>query len=184
MIALWAGLAVAAALAVVLYRLWAKRVRTEIAEGARVVFQRYQEQEPQFIEGLSLEEFAAAYERARFPRFPRYLLIAAALFVLVLPAVFGLLSGAVWLGEQTGLIAQPAELAKYVPIGEAKTTIGQAEREEVALYLARDFAGFYYFFGVIFAWMAIVALVMRRYHQTRPGDVREEVIRAKDAKGL
>lgn len=164
------------------YFYWAKRVRGQIAEGAKIAFQRYQDKEPAFVDGITLTEFEAAYHKAKFPRFPKYFLVAMALFAVALPAVFGVLSGIIWIGEQAGMIAEPAELAKYVPIGEAQTTIGQAEREEVALYLAKDFAGFYYFFGVIFAWMGIVTLVMRRYHQRRPGDVREEVIRVREAK--
>ena len=163
-----------------LYWFWARRVRAEIAEGAAAAFDRISVGEPEFLAGLPRERFAAAYGRAHFPRFPKYLLTSLAAFAVALPVVFAVLSFALWVGDQTGLVAEPAELAKYVPLGEGRSAEARANREEMALYLARDFAGFYYFFGVTLAWIAILAIVMRMYHKRRPGPLREELLREKE----
>ena len=51
---------------------------------------------------------------------------------------------------------------------------------EAALYYAEDVAGFYYFFGVLIIWLAIVAAFMRHFHSNRPGYMRDEIIRARE----
>ncbi len=158
------------------YAYWARRVSAEIAIGATTAFARLQDEEPALLAGIGEAEFAALYHRVTFPRFPKYFLVSLALFVLALPAVFGVLSATLWGLEQIGAFAEPVELAKYVPLGEGKTVEGRAQREEMALYLAKDYAGFYYFFGVIGAWLCIVAVMMRRYHGRRAGDLRDELL--------
>ncbi len=162
------------------YWLWAQRVEEDIRVGSDVAWERYERDEPEFIEGLTREKFNELYRTANFPRFPKYLLASIAAFVLALPFVFGVLSGAIWIGESIGVIPQPADLARYVPLGEGGTSAAQAEREERALYIARDFAGFYYYFGVVAAWLSIVAVFMRFYHKRRPGYLRDEIIRHRD----
>ncbi len=183
MISLIVTLATAAALAAALYALWARHVRKEIAEGAGVAYERFRRDEPHLLEGVDEATFARLYARANFPRFPKYLLVSFAAFIAALPAVFALLTAALWGLDRAGLTAEPAELARYVPMGEARTDEGRAQRQEMALYLARDYAGFYYFFGVIASWIAILAVTMREYHRRRPGDVREELIRARETEG-
>ncbi|MEO0397978.1 MAG: hypothetical protein AAF224_00990 [Pseudomonadota bacterium] len=163
------------------YWRWSAGVKAEIAIGAETAWARFQETEPAFVDHLDQARFTVLYARAHFPRFPKYALVCIAGFAAALPAVFALLGGFLWLLDATGITAEPAELAKYIPIGEAQTTVGQEEREEVALYLAKDFAGFYYFFGVIGAWVALAAVAMRLYHGRRPGPLRDEIIRARDA---
>ncbi|MEM6414974.1 MAG: hypothetical protein AAF720_10015 [Pseudomonadota bacterium] len=159
---------------------WSKRIQAEIAIGAETTWDTFQKNEPAFVEHLDRERFTAHYARAHFPRFPKYALVTITGFALALPAVFALLSGILWILDALGLTAEPAELAKYVPIGEAQTTLGQAQREEMALYLAKNFAGFYYFFGVILSWVGVAAISMRYYHARRPGHLRDEIIRTRD----
>ncbi|MEO1014652.1 MAG: hypothetical protein AAFX08_05630 [Pseudomonadota bacterium] len=180
MISLLVSLAAATAVAAGLYALWARRVRAEIAEGAGHAFERISREEPHLVAGVGRARFGEIYGRVMFPRFPKYFLISVAAFVAVLPVVLALLTGALYGLERAGLIAEPAELARFVPMGEARTAAGQEQREEMALYLARDYAGFYYFFGVIAGWIAVLAVTMREYHRRRPGDLREELIRARE----
>ncbi|MEM1397109.1 MAG: hypothetical protein AAGH38_06635, partial [Pseudomonadota bacterium] len=83
--------------------------------------------------------------------------------------------------DTMGLIAEPAELAKYVPLGEGKTDAGREQREEMALYLAKDYGGFYYFFGIVGCWIALLLVSMRTYHKRRPEPVRDQLIRRREA---
>ncbi|MBI1391547.1 MAG: hypothetical protein GC152_02290 [Alphaproteobacteria bacterium] len=163
------------------YALWARRIEAELKEGAAVAFERYVREEPTLIGAMGEDDFTTIYRRSNFPRFPKYFLASLVVFVAALPVVFGFLTGAVWLLDRFDLVAEPAELAKYVPLGDGKTSAGQAQREEMALYMARDFAGFFYFFGVIAAWVGIVSVSMKFYHARRPEDVRDELLRARDA---
>ena len=179
MIEFFLGLGIAIALAGAAYYYWAKRVEAQIVEGAETAWARYEADEPEMIAGVSKEMFRDLYRKSAFPRFPKYFLISVIAFALTLPAVFAILSGLLWSADQLGLTTQPAELAKYVPLGETNDAAEREQRETVALYLARNFAGFYYFFGVIAAWMGIVALVMRNYHQTRPGSLRDQLLLAR-----
>ena len=164
------------------YFFWVRRVDSEIAEGAEVEWARMRQYEPEFLEPLTEEEFRAAYRRAKFPRFPKYALATLAAFAIALPVVLGVLGGAILVGERMGLIAEPVELAKYVPLTDAETAEAREHNQEVALYLAKNFGGFYYFFGLLASWLLIVALVMRQFHKRRPGFLREEIILAREAK--
>lgn len=166
----------------VIYHFWSRRVEAEIAEGAEVEWARMRQYEPEFLEPLTEEEFRTAYRRAKFPRFPKYALATLAAFAVALPVVLGVLGGAVLVGERMGLIAEPIELAKYVPLTDAETAEAREHNQEVALYLAKNFGGFYYFFGLLASWLLIVAVVMRRFHKRRPGFLREEIIIAREAK--
>ncbi|MFQ5562029.1 MAG: hypothetical protein ACE5FO_00520 [Parvularculaceae bacterium] len=162
-----------------LYWRWKKRIEAEIAEDAGLEWERLKKAEPELVEGLDEAGFHAIYARVHFPRFPGYALACTATFLLSLPVTLALLAGSYVLGEKLGLIAEPAELAKYVPISGRGVGPNAEFREEMALELATDFAGFYYFFGVLIVWLVIVALFMRRYHSRRPGYLRDEIIRAR-----
>lgn len=168
------------ALAFVYWR-WSKRVNDEIREGAEHAFAALQQNDPAIVAGYDAARFAAIYRRVHFPRFPKYALACVAAFILSFPLALGALSGAAIIAERAGLTAAPAELARYVPIDGWRTSATAAEREEMALLLAQNFSGFYYFFGIIGAWLAIVAVFMRRYHLRRPGYLRDELIRQRDA---
>lgn len=161
------------------YHFWSKKIEAEIVEGAALEWTRLEDNAATMIEGHDRASFDNVYRKVHFPRFPKYALAIAAAFVLALPAVFGALSGALWVGERVGVVAEPADLAKYVPLSDGKTPAQSAYNEERALYLAKDFAGFYYYFGLFAAWLTIVAVFMRFYHQRAPGSLREELVRAK-----
>lgn len=171
-----AGLAVAFGL----YWRWRRNIAAEVAEGAAYEWAHYQKTEPEFLNGISEETFREIYARVHTPRFPAYVLSAFATFFLSLPLVLGLLSGLLWAGQATGVVPQPVEMVRYVNLGEARVTEAWECGPECQLYIAEAFSGFYYFFGVIFAWLVIVWFFMRRYHQRRPGYLRDEIIRAKE----
>ncbi|MCA8887578.1 MAG: hypothetical protein KDA46_02035 [Parvularculaceae bacterium] len=173
------GLVIAVLALCAAYWRWAKKVDGEIATGAGVEWARLQSADPAIIDGLSEDEFTAVYRRVHFPRFPKYALAAIAGFTLALPFVFALLSFAYWAGEATGVLASPSELSQMTPISGAAVLAAQESREDVAMYLAQNFFGFFYFFGILAAWLAIVAAVMHRYHSRQPGYLRDELIRVR-----
>lgn len=179
MVGFLVGLVVAVLALCALYWRWAKKIDAEIADGAGLEWARLNAAEPALIEGLSEGEFRAVYRRVHFPRFPKYALAAVAGFTLALPFVFALLSFAYWAGEATGILASPSELSKMTPISGAAVLAAQESRDETAMYLAQNFFGFFYFFGILAAWLAVVALVMHRYHSRHPGYLRDELIRAR-----
>ena len=88
----------------------------------------------------------------------------------------GLLLGA----DAAGLLPEQAETAERLFVDDGKLIFFRETPPEAALYYIRDLAGFYYFFGILFSWLAIVAFYMRRYHARRPGYLRDEIIRARD----
>lgn len=174
---MWLVVAVLALCA--LYWRWAIKVEAEIAEGAGVEWARLQSADPALIEGLTEAEFRKVHRRVHFPRFPKYALATVAGFTLALPFVFAILSFVYWAGEATGVLASPSELSQMTPISGAAVLAAQESREDVAMYLAQNFFGFFYFFGMLTAWLSIVAVVMHRYHSRQPGYLRDELIRAR-----
>ena len=163
-----------------LYWRWRRRVDAEIAEGADIEWRRFREYEPEFVEGLTEESFRKVYARVHLPRFPAYVLATVAAFVVSLPVSFILLAGSVWAGEKFGLWPAPIEIVQSVPLGETAQTQSWQCSAQCQLYIAEAFSGFYYFFGILMIWLAIVAFFMRRYHSRRPGYLREEIIRARE----
>ena len=176
----FAGLFILVAGLIAVYWRWSKRIEEEIREGADAEWARLSGDADKSVQGFSKDHFAAVYRKVHFPRFPKYALGIIVAFAAALPIVFVLLGGFLWAADNMGLLAEPAELAKYVPLSDAEDPQKRAYREERALYLAKDFAGFYYYFGVFFAWLGVVAFFMRRYHAHAPGSLREELIRARD----
>lgn len=163
-----------------LYFLWLRRVQREVIEGAALEWALLNEKDPELIEGYDEARFTEIYRRVHTPRFPGYALAAIAAYAVSLPAIFAALSAIAWGAERLGLTPEPVALAQYVPleIDEAAEA-----NEEMALYLAQDFAGFYFFFGVIFVWVAIFFLFMRHYHQNRPGFLRDELLLSREEGG-
>lgn len=159
---------------------WRKNVLAEIAEGAEIEWKRFQTQEPDFLKGLSREKFDEVYRRVHMPRFPAYALAAFATFAGSLPLTMALLVGLQWAGRATGILPEPVEVVRYVNLGEGRVTQSWQCDTDCQLYLAESYGGFYYFFGVLLMWLAIVAFFMRRYHARRPGYLRDEIIRARE----
>jgi hypothetical protein len=162
-----------------LYWRWRKRVRAEIAEGAAVEWARYQQSDPALLAGLDEARFAALYGRVHFPRFPAYALACLAAFLLSLPLSFGVLAAGSYAAERLGLAPQSADIADRYLVEDGAMRVVRAAPPEAAAYWVEDIGGFYYLFGVLIAWLLIVAIVMRRYHARRPGTLRDEILRAR-----
>ena len=163
-----------------LYWFWRRRIAEEVAEGAAYEWAHFQKTEPEFLDGMSEQQFRNIYARVHTPRFPGYVLATLASFIILLPVTLGGLTGALWVGQKVGVIPQPVEMVHYVNLGEVRVTQAWECGAECQLYIAEAFGGFYYFFGVIFAWLATVWFFMRRYHKNRPGYLRDEIIRFKE----
>ncbi len=169
----------ALALAGGLYWRWRRKIAAEVAEGAAIDWARLSKNEPEFLEGISEEQFREIYARVHTPRFPGYALATLTTFFVSLPFTLGLLNLLLWAGHETGVIPQPAEVVRYVNLGEAQAAQSWQCGPDCQIYVAEAFSGFYFFFGVIAAWLVIVWFFMRRYHARRPGYLRDEIIRAK-----
>lgn len=172
----FAGLAVAGGL----YWRWRRMIDAENAEGAAIEWARYREREPEFVEGLSEEDFRKVYARVHTPRFPGYALAALAAFIVSLPATFALLVAVLWGAEAAGVTPEPVDVADRLFLEDGEMRFFSDTPPEAALYYAEDLTGFYYFFGVLIVWLIIVAAFMRRFHARRPGYLRDEIIRARE----
>jgi hypothetical protein len=172
------GLAVAG----LLYWRWSKRIAADIAESAGLEWARLQEADPEIVAGIDERRFRAAFSRVHFPRFPKYALAIAAGFIVVLPGALLLLSVFALLFDKIGWSADATVLAKSIPISGSTVGVSKDDGETIALYYVQDVLKFYYYFGVVFAWLAVVFIAMRRYHKRRPGYLRDELLLEK-AKG-
>ena len=163
-----------------LYWRWKKKIDAEIVEGAEVEWAHLKAHEPEFIEGMSEEEFRAVYARVHMPRFPGYALAAFATFLASLPITLGLLSGVLWGAEKLGVFPEPHDVANRLLLDDGEVRFFKDTPPEAALYYIEDLSGFYYFFGTLVVWLLIVAFFMRRYHARRPGYLRDEIIRSRE----
>lgn len=161
------------------YWRWRRGIDAEIAEGAAIEWAHFQKHEPEFVAHLDEAAFTAVYKRVNEPRFPGYALAAFATFFLSLPLIFAALTALLIGAEAAGLLPAPAEAAERLFVDDGKLIFFRETPPEAALYYIRDLAGFYYFFGVLFSWLGIVAFYMRRYHARRPGYLRDEIIRTR-----
>ncbi|WP_411816947.1 hypothetical protein [Hyphococcus sp. DH-69] len=167
------------ALGVGLYWYWRRKVAAEIAEGAAYEWAFYQKNEPEFVADLTEDQFNEIYRRVNEPRFPGYALAAVATFLVSLPLTLGLLGFSQWVGQKLGILPQPVEIVRYVNLGEVKVAQSWQCGPECQLYVAEAFSGFYFFFGIVIVWLVIVWFFMRRFHNRRPGYLRDEILRAK-----
>lgn len=179
MIAFYLVAAAALALAWGGYLYWARRVEEDIVFGAEVEWKRFEAQEPEFIAGLSREKFGEIFRRAQFPRFPKYALACVSVFIAATPFIFALLTALMHVAIATGLAPEPVEVADRVFLDGDKVRIFSEAPPEVAIYYAQDLGGFYYFFGLAIAWLALVYVFVRRFYKRRPGYLRDEIIRAR-----
>jgi hypothetical protein len=179
---IWFFLFVAVSLAVLggFYWRWSERIKIEVAEGAAIEWDRFQKNEPEFLNGMSEEKFREVYSRVHTPRFPGYALGAFVTFFVSLPITLGVLTALLWGAEKAGVIPEPVELADRLLLDDGKVLFFKDTPPEAALYYIEDLAGFYYFFGVLIVWLIIVAIFMRRYHGRRPGYMRDEIIKSRE----
>ncbi|MBB4657980.1 hypothetical protein [Parvularcula dongshanensis] len=163
-----------------LHWLWRRRIEAELTEGAAGEYERHRARDPELMEGMTLERFRAIYARVERPRYPTYLLGAITAFALGTPVLLALMSGAAYYAQRAGLIAQPGEAANRIYFSDSGTaSIARRVSPEALSYILQGWAGFYYFFGLLFFWILIVAVAMRRYHARTPGFLREEVLRSR-----
>ena len=163
------------------YFYWRRKIDAEIAEGAEIEWAHFQKHEPEFVKGYSKEKFFAVFDRVNRPRFPTYALAAFSTFLATLPISFGALVVVLWIAEKLGMTPAPVETAERFFLQDGEMIFFKDTPPEAALYYARDLGGFYYFFGVLFVWLVIVAIFMHRFHKTRPGYLRDEIIRSRPA---
>lgn len=169
--------------AALVYWRWAERTRAEIDESAGLDWLRRNETAPESVEGLSEAQFRAVFRRVHFPRLPKYALSAVAAFVIALPATFYVLGAIAWIMGSLGMSPDAERLARAVPVEGAERLLNRDDGETVAMFWINDILLLGYYFGLLFVWMAVIALAMRRYHQRRPGYLEEELAieRAKGA---
>ncbi len=175
-------LAGAVALATLWFIWWVRRTEADIDESAAYEWNRLKTADPDLIDGLDEEKFHAIFRRVHFPRFPKYALAIAAAFVAALPITFGLLAAAAWGLDSIGVSADARQIARSIPVEGSIAGVSRDDQETIALYYVQDVVKFYYYFGLIFVWLAIVFFAMRRFHLRRPGYLRDEIL-AEKAKG-
>jgi hypothetical protein len=172
----------ATALAGLLYWRWARKTAADIAESASLEWERLKVSDPALLEGLDEARFRAVYRRVHFPRFPKYALAIAAAFIIALPVTLSILAGIAMALDSLGMSANAGAIAHSIPIEGSIAGVSRDQGETIALYYIQDVSRFYYYFGLLFVWLAIVFVAMRRFHKRRPGYLREELMDEK-AKG-
>jgi hypothetical protein len=172
----FAGALTLLAVCALIYWRWAKRVDAEIAEGAEAVWARLSANDPELMTGLDRARFGEIYRRVHFPRYPGYALAAAATFLAALPVTLALLTAGALLANRFGLTPDTAAIARRYLVEDGGMKVIRAAPPEAAVFWLQDVGGFYFFFGVVFSWMAIVFFYMRRFHQRRPGHLRDEIL--------
>ncbi len=162
-----------------IYYFWRRRTLTQLREASEYEWDFFQKNEPDFIAHLDQEQFFAVFRHTHFPRFPVYALGAFASFLISLPVTFALLLAGILGMRKLGFIPEPVDFAnQYFVQGETMRIFTLAPKE-AALYFVQDVSGFYYFFGILVAWLLVVGVFTHHYHKNRPGYLRDEIIRAK-----
>jgi hypothetical protein len=157
------------------YWRWAARTRADIDESGALQWARLSEEKSELVEGLDEARFRAVYARVHFPRFPGYALAAAGAFVISLPLTFYVLGALAWIMGSLGMSPDAERLARAIPVEGAEQLLSRDDGETVAVLWISDMLLIGYYFGLLLAWMAIVAITMRRYHARRPGYLEEEL---------
>jgi len=162
------------------YRHWATRMLAEIDESAAFEWERISENDPEAVAGISRERFTEIFRRVHFPRFPKYALGVVAAFVIALPVSLSLMGVIAWLFGSAGLSPDANQLAQLIPLDGAKSLISRDSGETIATYWLQDVLRILYYFGLLATWMVIVFFAMRRYHQRRPGHLRDELYQERE----
>ena len=160
------------------YRRWRKRIDAELREGAATEYEQLRTADPDLIEGMSEDRFADVFAETHRPRFPAYLLLTISIFLLGTPLVLSLLN---WSAYMIGRLGAPTagQIATDLYINAGEASVLNNLTPEAVTYILEDWGGFYFFFGLLGFWIALVYVMMRRYHRRSPGSLREEVLRAR-----
>lgn len=172
----------ALALAAAIFVFWSRRTAADINESAGLEWERLMVADPELVAGLDEQRFRALFNRVHFPRFPKYALAIAAAFVAALPLTMIVLAALAWALDSIGMSANAQALARSIPVEGSIAGVSRDDQETMALYYVQDVVRFYYYFGLLFAWLGIVYVAMRRFHRRRPGYLRDEILIEKKAK--
>ncbi len=163
-----------------LYRWWHKRIDAELNEGAAYEYQRLQKAEPELLEGMSEADFSEIFHMVEVPRAPGYAFSIISSFLVGTPLMLAFLSFGDWAMNRFGVIPNPDVVAgRFFTDSQGQTRFVKDVPPEALQYYVQDLGGFYYFFGMLIFWVAIVWFFMRRYHQRRPGLLRDELLRSR-----
>lgn len=162
-----------------LHHYWQRRLHAELTDGAEVEFTRLSNANQTLMDGVEKPHFAQIYRAALMPRFPAYALAAVAIFLLGSPIALGLLAGLAHYAVEWGWVPQAQTVATDIYLGSGNASVIRKADPDVLYYLVQNFAGFYYYFGLLFFWIAVVYFLMKRYHRNAPGSLEDEVRRAK-----
>lgn len=160
-----------------LHRYWAKGITTDLDIGAKEEFARIERTDAALLEGLDQPRFTKIYTATHFPRFPSYVLLTVSVFLIGTPVVLGLLAGISYYAGRWGIIPQAGDVATDLYLGAGDASLIRKTNPETLTYIVQGYSGFYYFFGLLFFWIAVVYVVMKRYHGKAPGSLREEILR-------
>lgn len=162
------------------YRYWKAGVEGEIVEGAAYEYERLSRQDPDLIKGLDEKSFVGFYRTVEMPRLPGYVLAIFVTFIIGTPLMLVALSAGDWAMNHFDMIPQPNDVVTRFLLEEDGTArLVKDVSPEALQYYVRDLGGFYYFFGMLGFWVAIVWLFMYRYHSRAPGLLREEILRGR-----
>jgi uncharacterized protein YneF (UPF0154 family) len=161
------------------YWLWKRKTEAEIAEGAKYEYQRLVEAKAEIVRNISEQEFHALYHKTEIPRYPGYMIAASISFFLLIPLLLVFLAAGRWAMNKWLDNTVPEEyLNRYIFGKDGISPIARIEPEALH-FILNDWAGFYYFFGFLFAWVLVFWFFMKRYHEKTPALLREEIIRLK-----
>lgn len=161
------------------YRLWRRHIDEDVREGAAFEFERLERQEPALLQDLKLPGFTAIYSKVETPRAPAYTLVATAVFFISAPFVLAITAITLQMMERTGIIPQPAEAAQRLKLqGDGIKIVASADLDALQ-YILIGWGGFFFFFSLLFFWAGAFYVTMRRYHNRRPGSLRDEILRTR-----
>lgn len=160
-------------------RLWQRRIDDEVSEGAKVEYAFLERSDPELLKGLDQDGFRAIFARVEAPKGPFYIFTAVAIFFVAAPLMLAFTTALITFMEVSGIIPQPAEQAQQLKLSADGIQLVRTADLEALQLILQGWGGFFSFFSLLFLWVAVFYAVMRRYHTSRPGSLREEVLRAR-----
>ncbi|MEM9988008.1 MAG: hypothetical protein AAF723_00700 [Pseudomonadota bacterium] len=149
----------------------------DITHGAQSEWDRLSRQDDALLKGLTPSSFQDIYAHTFTPRFPGYVVACIGIFLLGTPLVLGFLEGMLYLATLWEWLPQPGEVATELYMNADGASVVRKVSPETLSYIMQDWSGFYFFFGILFFWIGIVFMMMRRYHAKERGTLREEILR-------
>lgn len=160
-------------------RLWQRRIASDLKEGAAFEFSRLLRAEPELVGQLDKPAFEAIFTRVEAPRGPFYTFAAVGMFLVLAPLALAVTALTINILELSGVIPQPFEQAQNLKLSADGIQLVRTADLEALQLILQGWGGFFSFFGLLILWVAIFYSVMRRFHTTRPGSLRDEILRAR-----